>query len=177
MKEELQSVLTFWLEEVDSEKHFKKDPAFDALISDRFGEKVERAKAGEYDELLADARLRLAVIILLDQFSRNIYRGQAEAFAGDRKALELSQTGIEAGLDQTLSKDEKHFFYMPLMHAEDSQVQKLSVEKFTELGEPKWALMHQAEIEKFSRFPGRNQALGRQSTPEEIEHLGNGGGF
>ncbi|GAB3097247.1 hypothetical protein GCM10027217_12970 [Pseudomaricurvus hydrocarbonicus] len=119
------------------------------------------------------------MIILLDQFSRHIFRGTPQAYAQDARAQQLVLEGIQNGDDQPLQPTERHFFYMPLMHAEDKTLQELSVEKFTTLRhEVKRGLnaaqAHRAIIEKFGRFPHRNEILGRVSTPEEVAFLNSG---
>ena len=122
----------------------------------------------------------LAAIILIDQFSRNIYRGEAEAFAADDLGARLTLFGIEREWDGRYPPDRRVFFYMPLMHAEDAALQALSVDKFESLGieeNLKFARAHRDVFDRFGRFPGRNAALGRESTMSEEEYLADGGGW
>jgi uncharacterized protein (DUF924 family) len=147
-----------------------------ATIIARFQELTEQGASGALDHWASDPEGRLALIIVLDQFSRNIHRGTARAFALDGKAQALAAEGIKAGMDETLTFAQRHFFYMPLMHAEDSTLQALSVERFTALSELAnyilgFAKAHRDEFERFGRFPGRNKALGRADTAEEARYL------
>ncbi len=145
---------------------------------------IARAVRGELDHWCATPRGQLALIVLLDQFSRNIYRGTARAFAQDRKALAVCRDGLEPGTDRALRPVERLFFYMPLQHAEDRDAQRRSVESFEGLlaevaplhrplcqGFRDYAHRHRAVIERFGRFPHRNVILGRPSTPEELAFL------
>jgi uncharacterized protein (DUF924 family) len=148
----------------------------DAKMRRRFGAWVDAALQGELDAWASTPRGRLALILLLDQFTRNIHRGAANAFAGDARAQALVLEGLEAGMDKPLNLSERHFFYMPLVHAEDLDLQALSLEKFAEfLHETQSIVNHQrdhaATIERFGRFPTRNAALGRPSTAEEQAFL------
>ena len=172
----IEEILTFWFEEIDSSKWFVQDRAFDRELEDRFGECLARAKRGELDDGAETARGRLALIVTLDQFSRNLYRGRAKAFEADAKALELTRSGIALGLDPGLSLEQRSFFYMPLRHAEDLEMQRLGLEKTRELnaagyGSDKYALGHLETVERFGRFPHRNAALGRVSTAAEEAYL------
>jgi uncharacterized protein (DUF924 family) len=159
----------------------------DELIRQRFSPQIEQALQGglsEWEQPLAD---RLALLILLDQFSRNIHRGQARAFAGDSRAQQLVLASLALGHDQALPVVGRVFFYMPLMHAESLPLQTRCVACFTELhttAPPEWreqlaghqdfAREHLGTIEHFGRFPHRNAALGRISTPEETAFLTHG---
>jgi uncharacterized protein (DUF924 family) len=157
---------------------------WDEAIRARFGTLVEQAASGTLDAWADSPRRRLSLILLLDQFPRHIYRGTARAFAADAKALGLSLTGIQSGADAALECLERLFFYMPLQHAEAREVQEESVTAFRRLQEEapkllratltaslKAALEHRSVIERFGRFPSRNRALGRPTTPEEQEFL------
>ena len=159
---------------------WRKDPAFDELIRRDFSSDMERAARGELDSWKDTARGRLALIILLDQFSRNAYRDTPAAFANDARALSIAQEGIELGHDRALRGAERAFSYMPLVHAEDAAAQERGVEAFArakeELGESfgvylEFAKRHRDIVLRFGRFPHRNAILGRESTPEEIEFL------
>ena len=156
----------------------------DREIRDRFGQDVERARKGELNDWASTARGRLALIILLDQFSRNLYRGTGEAFAKDGLSLKLALEGLESGQDQELSCVEQQFFVLPLEHCEDLAIQdrlvayldvwaKRAPEALKSMAESacEFARMHRDVIARFGRFPTRNQALGRASTPEEEAHV------
>lgn len=172
----IEEILTFWFEDIDHSQWFKKDPDFDRDLERRFGDLLKLAKSGQLDEWCGTARGRLALIVLLDQFSRNIYRETPLAFEADAKALQLCMDGIQDETDVGLSSEHRSFFYLPLRHAEDLGMQKLGLAKTRELnaagyGTDKYALNHLAIIERFGRFPHRNSILGRSSTTEEEEYL------
>lgn len=167
-------VLAFWFDELTPEQHFTKDDALDATIRTRFG--------ALHDLLLADGAAGwrgqrdnlLAAVIVLDQFSRNIHRGTPQAFAADNLALALTMEAIGKGWDRDLPADRAVFLYMPLMHAENPDAQRLCIEKMAAIGrdeQVKYAIDHAVVIEQFGRFPSRNAALGRTSTPEELNYL------
>jgi uncharacterized protein (DUF924 family) len=170
----VEAVLRFWFEESRPKQWFEKDPAFDAEVLGRFLALHEALAARPQASLLADARTALAAVIALDQFPRNMFRGSPRAFATDGKALPLAEAAIAQGLDRGLTKDERLFLYLPFEHAEDRDAQSHSVALIGSLGDPeltRWAEMHKAVIDRFGRFPHRNDVLGRPSTPEEIEFL------
>jgi uncharacterized protein (DUF924 family) len=159
-------------------------PQTDELIRERYSELTLAAAQGALSAWESSPRRRLALILLLDQFSRNIYRGSAHAFDQDLQALALTVCGMQIGADATLDPVERLFFYMPLMHAESLDVQEESVAAFRRLleeapadlrrtfeGHQQYAVLHRNIIERFGRFPHRNRVLGRESTPEEIEWL------
>ena len=140
---------------------------------------MTRAKNDQLDDWCDTSQGRLALIIVLDQFSRNIYRDTPGAFEADAKALQLTVDGIRDGADKNLSLEQRSFFYMPLRHAEDLAMQELGLMKTRELndagyGTDKYALNHMELIERFGRFPHRNAVLGRRNTPEENEYLKDG---
>ena len=169
-------VLQFWFEDIDHSAWFKKNPEFDELCTTRFGVALESAKKNELDHWCDCAEGYLSLIVLLDQFSRNIHRDSAEAFAADPNALRLTLEGIEKGYDKELTLEQRSFFYLPLRHAEDLQMQRLGLEKTREInaagyGSDKYALNHLEIIERFGRFPHRNRTLGRNNTPDEDEYL------
>jgi uncharacterized protein (DUF924 family) len=163
---------------------FRKDDAVDEAIRARFGAAVETALAGGFAEWSAP-RDALARVLLLDQFTRNIFRDTRRAFAGDDLALCVSKAAVANCDERTLAPVERWFLYMPFEHAEDSAVQQASLELFTRLrdetglGDPlPWAERHAAVIRRFGRYPHRNAILGRESTAEEIEFLAKpGSGF
>ena len=168
------SVLDFWFKETPPEQWFQKSLDFDRLVQQRFGPAVAAAAAGELDSWLESPRSSLAVVILLDQFSRNIYRDDPRAFASDSKAQAITKDLVEKGKDKELEPRERTFLYMPLMHSEDAADQELSVELFEALSNANsasFARRHRDIIARFGRFPHRNKILGRTSTPAEVEFL------
>lgn len=172
------AILQFWFEEVGPERQFAKDDALDREIDRRFRAQRDTVLASEAEGWRDTPDRILAAIILLDQFSRNIERDRAGAFAADPLALELTLSGIAAGYDKTLPPDRRAFFYMPLMHAEDRGVQRFSVRCFTQAGlesNADFARAHRAVIDRFGRFPSRNAALGREGTAEEVAFLAESG--
>lgn len=165
-----QAVLDFWFGEVPPDKRFARDDALDRTIVERFGPIRDAVLVSRADGWRDDPDTILAAIILLDQFSRNIHRGKDEAFAGDRLALALARLAIGMGWEASLDPERRAFLYMPLMHAEDRRAQELSLTCFEKLGDPKelqYAREHADVIAQFGRFPSRNAALRRRSTPEE----------
>jgi uncharacterized protein (DUF924 family) len=173
------AVITFWCEELQPEQHWQKDPALDRHIAERFGEvreEVLRTKAAGWrdtPETLA------AAIILLDQFSRNMFRGKARAFEADGLALELCKEALDRGWVDQAPKPLPSFMLMPLQHSENLADQERSVAEFRDR-DPlnyKYALLHRDQIKRFGRFPGRNKALGRVSTSEEREVIERGETF
>jgi uncharacterized protein (DUF924 family) len=176
LKQENIQVLNFWFRELTPRQWFGGGTELDVMVRQRFTDLLQKAKQNECDDWAETARGRLALIILLDQFSRHIYRNTPDAFAQDAKAQQLCLDGIESGQDKQLTSAERHFFYMPLMHAESVELQKLSVEKFTALRNEAEAILgfakgHQSMVERFGRFPHRNETLGRASTEAERSFL------
>lgn len=167
------AVIDFWFRDLTPDQWFEGDaPGLDDLIRRRFGDLVAQALAGGLDDWAGSPRSRLALIIVLDQFPRNIHRGSGQSFAGDAKAQALTLEGIASGLDKGLNLAERQFFYLPLMHAEDAALQKQCVAQFEALkqeveGILGFATRHAAIIERFGRFPHRNMIVGRTSTAEE----------
>jgi len=162
---------------------FQKDAAFDATCA-RFADARDQAKAGVLDHWAATPPGTLALLILLDQLSRNLHRGSAEAFAGDPKALGLARAAVSRGDDRALAPFERMFLYLPFEHAEDLAAQNESVRLFESIREPvgadtvNYAYRHRDVIRRFGRFPHRNAALGRTNAPEEEEYLAQpGAGF
>jgi len=175
----IDEILRFWFEEIEHSLWFKKDPDFDRELGHNFEHLLNLAKDNQLDDWCVTPRGRLALIIVLDQFSRNIHRGTRRAFEADAKALSLAMDGIEDGSDKELSLEQRSFFYMPLRHAEDLSMQELGLLKTRELnaegyGTDKYALNHLEIIAKFGRFPHRNAVLGRCNTSEEEEYLKGG---
>lgn len=167
-------VLKFWFEEIRPEQWFRKDLAFDHALSRRFGELHQRAARCELYAWRAEPEGRLAEIIVLDQFSRNIFRDMPGAFASDAMALTLAQEAVAAGADRALEPVARRFLYMPYMHSESSEIHKVAEQLFRDLGDPDvlhYELLHKAIVDRFGRYPHRNDILGRASTPEEKEFL------
>lgn len=174
MKESAYSVLHFWFRELTPEQWFAKDDMLDERIRLRFGFTHWAAVRGELYNWRETARGRLAEILVLDQFSRNIHRNTAKAFASDAQALALAQEAVRAGADEELEAQEKSFLYMPFMHSESELIHNLSLELFRQPGleeSLKYELAHKAIIERFGRYPHRNAVLGRVSSLEEEEFL------
>lgn len=195
-----EAVLAYWLGEAEREDAdldargrlwFGKDEAVDAHIAARFGAAVEDALAGRLDAWAGQPRGWLALLILLDQFPRNLFRGSARAFAGDSRARELALAGIDRGDDRRLAPAARLFAYLPLEHAEDATLQARAVALFERLcatapaaqrvafeGFLDYARRHRAVIDRFGRFPHRNAVLGRASTADEAAYLAEpGAGF
>lgn len=169
-----QRVLAFWFDEVGPDKHFAKDDALDAAIADRFGALQRDLLSNEAAGWRDDLDDLLAAVIVLDQFSRNLFRGQAAAFAADPLALELALIGIARGYDRDLPANRRAFLYMPLMHSEDAGVARFSLHCFEALGNAnnlKFARDHAAVLARYGRYPSRNAALGRESTAAERDYL------
>ena len=173
------AVIRFWCDELKPEQHFKKDPAVDREIAERFGdlrEEVLRTKAAGWRD---DPETMAAAIILLDQFSRNMFRGSPKAFEADGLALELCKEALAKGWVDKVKKPLPSFILMPLQHSEKIEDQERSLAEFQGL-DPlnyKYAILHHDQIKRFGRFPGRNKALGRVSTPEEREVIARGETF
>jgi uncharacterized protein (DUF924 family) len=174
-------VLLFWFGEPPHESRdvwFRKDSAFDAVIRERFGDTVAAALDGAFSDWSVSARGALARVILLDQFTRNIYRDTSRAFAGDALAFTIAAAVVGAGDDRTLDRYERQFLYMPFEHSESAASQDRSVELFAALARDTgddsllpWARRHAEIVHRFGRFPHRNAILGRVSTPEETAFL------
>ena len=168
------SILNFWFEELTPAQWWRVDAALDQTIQARFGELHRAASAGELFEWRTTALGRLAEIIVLDQFSRNMHRGTALAFASDPMALALAQEAVRVGADQALPAQQRAFLYMPYMHSESALIHGHSERLFSASGLEanfKAALQHKAIIDRFGRYPHRNKILGRESTAQEIEFL------
>ena len=171
-------VVAFWMGQTEK-TWFTADPAFDAEVLSRFAELVEQAKSGALDPWADSAEGALALVILLDQMTRNIYRDSPEMYAADSKALAIARRAIERGFDMQLSKDRRRWLYMPFMHSEDLADQEWGIDLFarSEISESlSFAIDHADIIRRVGRFPHRNAILGRQTTPDEAAFLA-GGGF
>ena len=183
------AVLDFWFGPPDDPGHaqsrpqwFQKDDAFDAQIVQRFGPLIERALIGDIDDWLTrpvEPLPALARVIVLDQFTRNAFRGTARAFAGDAMALQTARALVASGADRSLTGVQRQFAYLPFEHAEDLSHQRTAVQLYQQLAadEPAradlvvWAQKHLDIVARFGRFPHRNAALGRASSPEEAAFL------
>ena len=192
-EERIDEILSFWFKEQElsapqidrrMDTWFGEDPIFDHDIEKAFAVDIEKACSGELNHWAEEPRGRLALILLIDQFRRNIYRNTAKAFSMSKLALKLCVEGAMEKKDKGLTPIQKVFFYMPLQHAESAKVQAKSVELFARLAESvsptyqetfltiaQFAELHKDIIDQFGRFPHRNQLLGRENTPEEDEYL------
>lgn len=192
VNERAQAILDFWFSPVGSGEHgktrggwFRKNVEFDGLIRSQFVADIEAALAGELADWEQSSQELLALIILLDQFTRNIFRDSARAFAGDVRALALARKAIELQWDTALLPVQRWFAYLPFEHSENLADQEEAVRLFRLLeaypecnGVSVWAEKHYEVIAKFGRFPHRNAVLGRASTAEELEYLAQpGAGF
>jgi uncharacterized protein (DUF924 family) len=169
-----QSVLDFWFKEITPAQMWKVDPVFDRLIADRFGDILEQATRAELFTWRATPQGRLAEIIVLDQFSRNIHRGTRRAFEADPLALALAQEAVAAKADSELTPSERTFMYMPYMHSESKRIHTVAEQLFRDYapkGNYDFELKHKAIIDRFGRYPHRNVMLGRVSTSEELAFL------
>ena len=181
-----EAVLEFWFGPADDPGHqlprpawFRKDPAFDLQVHERFGATIEAALAGRLQSWATEPLPALAQVIVLDQFTRNAFRDTARAFAGDERALAAARAMVDSGEDRALSGVQRQFVYMPFEHAEDLAAQKQALQLFSRLGEDepaladllRWARAHHDIVARFGRFPHRNALLGRVSTPEEEAFL------
>ncbi len=176
-----QAVLDFWLDDVGPQGWYVADDAVDFAIRDRFSALVGRALAGDLDNWTVSPNGTLALLILLDQFPRNLFRGDAKAFAGDPKARDIARLAVCRNTDLETAEPGRQFFYLPFEHSESLADQDWSVALFktrmtTLTDETMWHIeQHRALIRRFSRFPFRNAALGRSPTPEEVAFLEEGG--
>jgi len=178
-----QEVIEFWFgtppRDEPRAEWFRKDAAFDAMLRERFGARVEAALAGGLRQWSREPLGELARILLLDQFTRNVFRGTARAFAGDALALAAARELVARGADRRLPGAMRWFVYLPFEHAEDLPTQRESLRLFAALAAEQpalaeaqlWAVRHHGVIARFGRYPHRNEVLGRESTPEEIEFL------
>jgi len=164
-------VLDFWFKELTAKDWFRSSVELDRTIANRFNN-VHQQQA-KISELADDAtpEQALASVIVLDQFSRNMYRGNATAFAFDKQALQSTKQAMQRDMHSNFNKEQKQFLFMPFMHAENASDQATSLILFTELGLGEHAVDHKDIIDRFGRFPHRNEVLGRKNTPEENEYL------
>jgi uncharacterized protein (DUF924 family) len=170
-------VLAFWTE-AGPDKWYTKDDAFDRAIYDNFLATYEAAAEGRLSHWQSAPDSALALVIVLDQFPRNMFRGGSRAFAADRLARDVADSAIAQGFDRAVDKDLRAFFYLPFMHSEEIEDQDYCVELCRALGDAdnlKYAEIHAEIIRRFGRFPHRNPVLGRDTTPEEQAFLESGG--
>lgn len=167
----LQSVVKFWFEDIDRSMHFKKDADFDNQLRERFGKLHEELNEGEV--AIGDSTVLevLGKIIVLDQFSRNMFRGSPKSFASDERALGFARLLLDSNKHLEIDKKYHAFIYMPFMHSEVLADQERCVELFSGDGGNQFAIMHRDIIAQFGRFPHRNAVLGRESSAEETEFL------
>ena len=171
---EKEEILNFWFKECKPEQWFKKDEDFDQLIENRFSSAIRNATAGKLDSWEKSETGCLALIILLDQFTRNVFRDTPRAFAGDKRALALSQLCYNKDYLTNPDVHRRHFMLMPMMHSENLSVQDAALPLFKIYASGKdyeYAEKHRDIIARFGRFPHRNVILGRKSTNEELEFL------
>ncbi len=171
---EMWEVFDFWFEECGQEERFRGDAEFDQMLRDRFLDAHTRANKVEFASWRATPQGRVAEIVLLDQFSRNMFRGQPTAFASDALACKLAKEALEAGADKMLPQSQRLFLYLPLEHSENAEDQDLSVKYFATLENERSrnsAVSHREVFLRFGRFPARNDALGRETTAEEAEFM------
>ncbi len=176
-----QEILKFWFEEIKPAQIWIKDKNFDQLIIDRFSDVYQQATRCELYQWRETVDGRLAEIIVLDQFSRNMFRDSPKAFAFDSLALALSQQAVAMGADQEVDKAKRSFIYLPFMHSESKEIHKQALkiyQKHGVQGSLDFEIKHKTIIDRFGRYPHRNKVLNRESTAEEIEFLkGPGSGF
>lgn len=174
-----EAVLCFWFEETKPYQWFRRDDKFDAAIARRFGALHEAAANGALEVWRAHPRYALSLILILDQFSRNLYRDTPKAFAQDVHALNVAREALARHFDRLVDDKRRAFFYMPFMHAENLSVQEECVALFkarlpATMNAP-FAIEHRDIVKRFGRFPHRNDTFGRRSTPDEIRFLRHGG--
>lgn len=174
MMKDFEKVIHFWFQEISPDKWWKKDPIFDDDVRRRFLDLHRQARQCELDWWRTHAEGALAEIIILDQFSRNIFRGQPDSFTFDPLALCLAQAAIKNGLDRHLLPSKKLFMYLPFMHSESPKIHLRAVTLFEQQDCAEYLdyeLKHRMIIDRFGRYPHRNAILGRVSTPEEVRFL------
>ena len=167
-------VLEFWFEELKPEQWWKVDPQVDQQICEKFSEIHSEAIHGELWHWRDSGRGRLAEIIVLDQFSRNLFRGDARSYAYDGMALALAQEAIRLKVNDDLSSPKRAFLYLPFMHSESQKVHQMALELYSEPGleyNLDFELKHKEIIDEYGRYPHRNLALGRENTPQEEQYL------
>jgi uncharacterized protein (DUF924 family) len=174
MSDEVRAVLDFWFNEDAKSRWFAPSAAFDQAVAEQLGEGHQRAAAGAFDGWQSSAEGCVALCILLDQVPRQLFRGQARAFATDDRALAVARHALDAGFDRQLTVEQRQFLYMPFMHSErlEDQDRCVALYEAPELRDKlEHAVEHAELVRRFGRFPHRNMALGRASSAEEEDHL------
>ncbi|MDD2882190.1 MAG: DUF924 domain-containing protein [Rhodoferax sp.] len=169
-----QDIINFWFQELSDKQRFVNDENLDSLMRERFGQIHKAAMAGELFTWRMTAEGRLAEIVVLDQFSRNMFRGKPESFYQDAQALTLAQELVANGHDHNLSVEHRVFAYMPFMHSESDLIHEQAERLYSQPGMEgalAFEKRHKVIIERFGRFPHRNTILGRTSTPQELAFL------
>jgi len=175
-----QALVDFWFSEAASQYWFKSTEAFDAQLRDDYAELWQQAKDGQLDSWKAQPMGCLALVILLDQLPLNMFRGTAKSFSTEAQSRQVAALAIDQGFDVDMDLKHKSFLYMPFMHSEDMQDQQRSVDLFNQPGledNYRFAKHHYGIVERFGRFPHRNDILGRKSSDAEIEYLNSKEGF
>jgi len=178
--ETINEILTFWFEETSLKQKYSKDDDFDALIKSKYEALYWDVMEGATKSWRGTPEGRLAEVIILDQFARNMFRGKKQSFAGDELALTLAREAIAVGDDMKLPDGQGQSFYMPFMHSESREVHAEALELFEEKSDEnslKYEIIHKEIIDRFGRYPHRNEVMGRESTPEELEFLKEHTGF
>ena len=175
-----QSLIDFWFSDEVSARWFKSTPAFDGQLFDRYGEIWQQAQQGDLDYWSENATGSLAMVILLDQFPLNMFRGKAKSFSTEAQSRQVARAALDRRFDRELPAPQRSFLYMPFMHSENLDDQALSVKLFDQPGlehNLRFARHHYDIVERFGRFPHRNEILGRESTGAEVEYLNSKEGF
>jgi uncharacterized protein (DUF924 family) len=180
MHAQAQEIVDFWFSDPVKARWFKPTAEFDAQLRDKYSALLRAARAGDLDDWADTAQGALALILLLDQLPRNIYRGDAESFASDALALSIARQALASGFDTEVSVEQRQFFYLPLMHSEDLADQEMCValcEATCAEENIKFARLHRDLIARFGRFPHRNRVLNRESSDAELDYLASDGAF
>lgn len=173
----MNEVLDFWFGVLTPADWYKKSDELDTHITRKFRRTFDAVIAGETSDWRDEPEGRLAEIIVLDQFTRNMFRGTAAAFAADPVALILAQEAVRNGADKQVDEQKRPFIYMPYMHSESVKIHEQAMLLFEDTKNLPFEIKHKAIIDQFGRYPHRNEALGRDSTPEEIEWMKHNSGF
>ena len=175
-----QSLIDFWFSDEVRKRWFKSTTQFDRQLLDRYEDTWQQAQQGDLDDWCDTALGSLAMVILCDQFPLNMFRGEAKSFSTEAKSREVARAAIDRGFDQELPARQKSFLYMPFMHSEDLEDQALALKLFDQPGLEdnfRFSKHHFRIVERFGRFPHRNEILGRKSTDAEVEYLNSKEGF
>jgi uncharacterized protein (DUF924 family) len=173
----MEDILEFWFRTLQPSDWYKKSDELDEQIKERFEPVYRQVVAGETSDWRGTPEGRLAEIIVLDQFSRNMFRGSPESFVADPLALALAQEAVRNGDDQKLEMRQRVFVYMPYMHSESARVHEQAMDLFADTPNLEYEIKHKAIIDRFGRYPHRNDVLGRESTAEELEWMKTNSGF